>query len=816
MRELEARQLAAVRGGARRRQDGGAAAAPGGAARAAEPTASSSRWRPASPARRSARIGRVLTTVPPGFHLNPKMVQQLARRAKMAEGALPLDWGTAEALAFGSLLLEGTPIRISGQDSSRGTFSQRHALLHDTATGEIWSAARDARPEAGAVRGLRQPALGVRGARLRLRLQRRVARGARAVGGAVRRLRQRRAGHHRPVHRLGRGQVAPDDAHRACCCRTGPRGRGPSTRARASSATSSSAPTATCRSCNATTPAQYFHLLRRQMRQPTARPLVVFTPKSLLRLPAALVAARDADDGRLPRAASTTPRSPTAARVERVLFCSRQGLLRPARRAREARRRAHARSCASSSSIPSRGERLRDDPRRLPARARRRLGAGGAEEHGRVDASSRSARRTSSRPASRCATSAAPRRRRRRRATRPCTSASSSSSSRRRSPCVGQFRREDVDLRDRRRVGQQVGRLCHQGRGDAAGQVRRAAGLVGEGIEDAERRGPDAEREPRGRGRLSWTMARPPFRKLSTSASLPGFASSLTYRATVTMSASSEDETSPCRDYVGKGSGDSAVGLFARDERAGTQSIPTSRARATRRPPGNRPRRTSAAPARRERRRVLADVADVVDEGLAAGREHARDLPDRLRALVARSRCCGSRRTRRRRRSRRPGTAAAACPRSSPRRGRPRLRAARSRASPRDDSRTGPRPARCRCPWPCRRSSAASPRRRACCRARSRRRARSRARSRSGGPGAVSRRRALPTLLDQSIQSPIARQLPPANSPMSASGKSSVTPASGPITRTAGHSPNARLAQSRSPTTPQTSRLRTTAGASRP
>src|SRR4029079_9668181 len=67
-----------------------------------------------------ASIGRGLTTVPPGFRLNPKMVQQLARRAKMAEGALPLDWGTAEALAFGSLLLEGKPIRISGQGSSRG------------------------------------------------------------------------------------------------------------------------------------------------------------------------------------------------------------------------------------------------------------------------------------------------------------------------------------------------------------------------------------------------------------------------------------------------------------------------------------------------------------------------------------------------------------------------------------------------------------------------------------------------------------------------------------------------------------------------
>src|SRR5207245_5008917 len=77
-----------------------------------------------------AQIGRVLTTVPAGFNLNPKMVQQLGRRAKMIEGAQPLDWATAEGLAFGSLLLEGTPIRMSGQDSARGTFSQRHVVCH--------------------------------------------------------------------------------------------------------------------------------------------------------------------------------------------------------------------------------------------------------------------------------------------------------------------------------------------------------------------------------------------------------------------------------------------------------------------------------------------------------------------------------------------------------------------------------------------------------------------------------------------------------------------------------------------------------------
>src|SRR6185436_19406906 len=100
----------------------------------------------AVPAQTLSRIGHVLTTVPAGFHLNPKMVSQLARRGKMAEGAQPLDWSTAEALAFGSLLLEGTPIRLSGQDTSRGTFSQRHIVFHDSATGETWTPLSDLDP----------------------------------------------------------------------------------------------------------------------------------------------------------------------------------------------------------------------------------------------------------------------------------------------------------------------------------------------------------------------------------------------------------------------------------------------------------------------------------------------------------------------------------------------------------------------------------------------------------------------------------------------------------------------------------------------
>jgi 2-oxoglutarate dehydrogenase E1 component len=84
------------------------------------------------------KIAHAITTVPRGFNLNPKIVSLLTRRSKMVEGEAPVDWGMAEALAFGSLLVEGTAVRLSGQDTVRGTFSHRHAAFADTQTGQEW------------------------------------------------------------------------------------------------------------------------------------------------------------------------------------------------------------------------------------------------------------------------------------------------------------------------------------------------------------------------------------------------------------------------------------------------------------------------------------------------------------------------------------------------------------------------------------------------------------------------------------------------------------------------------------------------------
>src|SRR4029077_19081297 len=90
----------------------------------------------AVPAARLRELGEELLRVPEGFTVHPKRVKPLERRreALVEEGGI--DWAHAEALAFGSLLTEGTPIRLTGQDTERGTFSQRHMVLHDAKTGQ--------------------------------------------------------------------------------------------------------------------------------------------------------------------------------------------------------------------------------------------------------------------------------------------------------------------------------------------------------------------------------------------------------------------------------------------------------------------------------------------------------------------------------------------------------------------------------------------------------------------------------------------------------------------------------------------------------
>jgi 2-oxoglutarate decarboxylase len=91
------------------------------------------------------RVVEGITTFPPEFHVHPKLAGSLRKRREILNGA-PMDWATAETLAFGSLVLEGTPVRLSGQDSGRGTFSQRHLELYDSETGDRYIPLRHLSP----------------------------------------------------------------------------------------------------------------------------------------------------------------------------------------------------------------------------------------------------------------------------------------------------------------------------------------------------------------------------------------------------------------------------------------------------------------------------------------------------------------------------------------------------------------------------------------------------------------------------------------------------------------------------------------------
>jgi multifunctional 2-oxoglutarate metabolism enzyme len=81
------------------------------------------------------KVGHALASMPDGFNLHPKLKSVMAKRQAMIDGKEPFDWATAEQVSFGSLLLDGFRVRLSGQDVGRGTFSHRHAMLYDYITG---------------------------------------------------------------------------------------------------------------------------------------------------------------------------------------------------------------------------------------------------------------------------------------------------------------------------------------------------------------------------------------------------------------------------------------------------------------------------------------------------------------------------------------------------------------------------------------------------------------------------------------------------------------------------------------------------------
>jgi 2-oxoglutarate dehydrogenase E1 component len=234
-----------------------------------------------------AAITGKLVAVPSGFHVHPKIAKLLEQRAEMGRGKRAVDYGFAEALAFGSLLEEGTPLRLTGQDSQRGTFNQRHAVLVDTENEETYvplaalTAESERRPFCEIYNSSLSEAgcLGFEYGFSRDYPEALVlweAQFGDFVNGAQVIIDQFiSAGEDKWDLPSGIVMLLPH----------GFEGQGPEHSSARIERFLQLAGEENIQICQPSTAAQYFHMLRRQARRPWRKPLVVFTPKSMLRHP---------------------------------------------------------------------------------------------------------------------------------------------------------------------------------------------------------------------------------------------------------------------------------------------------------------------------------------------------------------------------------------------------------------------------------------------------------------------------------------------------------------------------------------------------
>jgi 2-oxoglutarate dehydrogenase E1 component len=241
-------------------------------------------------------LNEQLLDIPASVSVHPKLKRQLERRrAALTEGAI--EWAHAEALAFASLLVEGAPLRLTGQDTERGTFSQRHLVLHDIANGQRYAPIQHL-PGARAPFELHNSPLS-EFACLGFEY------GYAAVAPEALVLWEAQYGDF-----TNGGEVIIDQFIIAGLAKWGQtsrltlllphgyEGQGPEHSSARIERFLALGADGNFRIANCTTPAQYFHLLRRQARHTALRPLVVFTPKSLLRLPQATSRLEDLSGGR--------------------------------------------------------------------------------------------------------------------------------------------------------------------------------------------------------------------------------------------------------------------------------------------------------------------------------------------------------------------------------------------------------------------------------------------------------------------------------------------------------------------------------------
>ena len=273
-----------------------------------------------------ALVGRALGTVPKDFDANPKITRQLEAKLAMIESGQGIDWATGEALAFGTLLLDGHRVRLSGEDCQRGTFSQRHAVLIDQTNQNEYVPLNNIRgQDQGGQAGIEiynslLSEFGVLGFEYGYSLADpktlvlwEAQFGDFANGAQVIIDQFIASGETKWLRMSGLVMLLPH----------GYEGQGPEHSSARMERYLQLCAENNMQVCNITTPANYFHALRRQLCRTYRKPLIIMTPKSLLRHKLAVSPLAEMEQGTsfLPVIDETDPIGP-AAKVRRVVLCS--------------------------------------------------------------------------------------------------------------------------------------------------------------------------------------------------------------------------------------------------------------------------------------------------------------------------------------------------------------------------------------------------------------------------------------------------------------------------------------------------------------
>jgi len=243
-----------------------------------------------------AEIAATFTRVPEGFTPHPRLAKLMEQRAAMVLETGVVDWGCAEALAIGSLLLEGTPVRLSGQDTQRGTFSHRHAVWHDVETGAPHVPLNHVRPGQARFEVIDSMLseyaclgfeFGFSSADPSTLVMWEAQFGDFANGAQIVIDQFITSSESKWQRTSGLVMLLPH----------GYEGQGPEHSSARLERYLQLCAERNVQVCNLTTPAQFFHALRQQIRRPFRKPLIVMSPKSLLRHKLAASPLADLTDG---------------------------------------------------------------------------------------------------------------------------------------------------------------------------------------------------------------------------------------------------------------------------------------------------------------------------------------------------------------------------------------------------------------------------------------------------------------------------------------------------------------------------------------